>query len=124
MYLAVFPNALLCLPTAFLYAMLATAMPRSGGDYVWVSRSVHPIAGFMSNWNFVIWMLYFIGVYSALLGRDGGSVLLRVAAAFRGDLALAQAAGFFAQPLGLIILGCILGIVAGGAFHLGGARPS
>jgi len=122
MYLAVFANALLCLPTAFLYAMLATAMPRSGGDYVWVSRCVHPIAGFMSNWNFVIWMLYFIGVYSALLGRYGVSVLLRVAAAFSGNLALAQAADFFAQPLGVIILGCILVIVAGAVFALGGLR--
>lgn len=120
MYLAVFANALLCLPTAFLFAFLSSAMPRSGGDYVWVSRCVHPIAGFMSNWNFAIWMLYFIGIYSALLGRYGVSVFLRIAAAFSGNLALAQAADFFVQPLGVIILGCVLVLVAGIVFTLGG----
>ena len=39
----------LCLPIAFLYAFLSAAMPRTGGDYVWVSRIIHPAIAFMSS---------------------------------------------------------------------------
>ena len=38
--------ALLGLPGAFLYAMLSQTMPRSGGDYVFNSRALHPSIGF------------------------------------------------------------------------------
>lgn len=43
--------ALLALPTAATYGMLAAIMPRSGGDYVYVSRVLGPAWGMMSNWN-------------------------------------------------------------------------
>jgi APA family basic amino acid/polyamine antiporter len=41
--------ALLALPTAATYGMLAAIMPRSGGDYVYVSRVLGPAWGMMSN---------------------------------------------------------------------------
>ena len=43
--------AALALPTAATYGMLAATMPRSGGDYVYVSRVLGPAFGMMSNWN-------------------------------------------------------------------------
>src|SRR3954464_15688425 len=33
---------LLALPMAGVYAYFASAMPRSGGDYVYISRTLHP----------------------------------------------------------------------------------
>ncbi len=43
--------ALLALPTACVYAFLSAAMPRSGSDYVYVSRVLGPAAGMMGSWN-------------------------------------------------------------------------
>ena len=37
--------ALFGLPGAFLYAMLTQVMPRTGGDYVFNSRTLHPSVG-------------------------------------------------------------------------------
>src|SRR5579862_9641053 len=38
-----------CLIIAYLYAQLAAAFPRSGGDYVFVGRLLHPSLGFVVN---------------------------------------------------------------------------
>jgi amino acid transporter len=34
------------------YAYLAAAMPRSGGEYVFLGRTIHPLVGFFANWGF------------------------------------------------------------------------
>src|SRR5260370_24685942 len=39
---------------ALLYSMLGAAMPRTGGDYVYVSRVIHPALGFMTTWIFTV----------------------------------------------------------------------
>lgn len=112
-------NALICLPTAALYAMLSSSMPRSGADYVWVSRSVHPALGFMSNFNFVIWMLYFLGVYASLIGTWGISPFLRVVSGFTGNKAFLSAAQFFVEPVGIFFLGAIIILISGGVLIFG-----
>ena len=39
----------LCVPHFVTYGWLSSAMPRSGGDYLFLSRVVHPLAGFIVN---------------------------------------------------------------------------
>jgi amino acid transporter len=48
---------------AYVYWMLSTSMPRTGGDYVWVGRIIHPSIAFMVNAVFVVLMVTWAGVF-------------------------------------------------------------
>jgi amino acid transporter len=43
-----------CAILALIFASLTSVMPRSGGDYVFTSRIVHPFVGWMESWTLVI----------------------------------------------------------------------
>lgn len=68
---------LLALPMAGVYAYFAAAMPRSGGDYIYISRTLHPFLGFLSSWNWVIWLVTYTGIPAAYLAQYGLSGLCR-----------------------------------------------
>ncbi|MGQ9721845.1 MAG: APC family permease [Candidatus Jordarchaeum sp.] len=53
---------LLMLPISIVYAVLARAMPRSGGDYVYISRILGPGWGFIASWGSWIVAMFTIGV--------------------------------------------------------------
>ncbi|MGC8910592.1 MAG: APC family permease [Nitrososphaeria archaeon] len=40
------------LPTAIIYTMLGSMMPRTGGDYIFITRGLSPILGFVASWGF------------------------------------------------------------------------
>lgn len=44
-------GGILALFGAFAYAELGTYFPHSGGDYIYLSRVFHPLAGFLSAWS-------------------------------------------------------------------------
>jgi len=50
MRVAVVIGTLLMLIPAGLYVMLSVAMPRSGGEYVWISRTISPAWGLAAGW--------------------------------------------------------------------------
>src|SRR5215475_3004868 len=43
----------------WVYSEFASAMPRSGGDYVFVSRALHPFLGWLLSWSQGIWLIFF-----------------------------------------------------------------
>jgi len=53
--------ALLSVGYVLLYAQSSSAMPRSGGEYMLVSRTFTSLVGFMVNWTLIISSLILIG---------------------------------------------------------------
>ncbi|MBE3567214.1 MAG: APC family permease [Thermogemmatispora sp.] len=108
MYLATLLCFLAVLPCSLVYAMFASAMPRSGGEYVYVSRSLSPVWGFVANWNYTLWSFLYIGVPAAFLGKYGISALCRSLSVYFHAPALATIGNWFTTPTGVFLTGSLL----------------
>jgi basic amino acid/polyamine antiporter, APA family len=49
---------LIAIPHLYVYGNFAGAMPRSGGDYLSISRSIHPFVGFLVNSTFTVLQIF------------------------------------------------------------------
>jgi amino acid transporter len=96
------------LPTSLVFAMLAAAMPRSGGDYVYVSRILGPRLGMMSSWINTVWWFIYGGVPSAFFARFGLGPLFRSLGLMGGNETLLDIGNWFVTPEGTIITGLVL----------------
>ena len=90
------------------YSMLASAMPRSGGDYVFQSRLVHPILGVpLLLWGYVLWM----GLWQALSGYLIAAVAISPFATILGEQTHAHWLTSFgtwaATPWGIIVISLV-----------------
>jgi amino acid transporter len=66
-----------------LYGLFLTAMPRTGGDYVYVSRVLHPWAGFAANFNITSWYTVntaFLAYLVPVLGMSSAFLTIGVTA--------------------------------------------
>jgi basic amino acid/polyamine antiporter, APA family len=61
---------------AAMYGYLAGILPRSGGDYVYLSRIVHPAIGFTANWGFTWSQFLGLALYAAFTVNFGLAVSL------------------------------------------------
>src|SRR5258708_36243452 len=54
--------AALALPFNLLYGMFATIMPRTGSEYVFLSRTFHPAIGFMASFAAAMSQAFWVGI--------------------------------------------------------------
>ncbi len=59
-------GAIMLIPLALSYAQLVSAMPRSGGDYVYASRLIHPLIGAFVGMGFML-LWFYIGAGQAAI---------------------------------------------------------
>lgn len=114
--------AALGLPGAFLYAMLTQLMPRTGGDYVFNSRSLHPSIGFAGNFSYSFWLAVVIGVYTTYLAQYGFGAFGRMMAGFGAGNWWLEFGDWFSKDWGLFITGTVVLLLSGAIFAFGGMR--
>lgn len=114
--------AILGIPGAFLYAMLTQVMPRTGGDYVFNSRSLHPSIGFAANFSYCGWLALVFGLYTTFISSYGFGAFGRTMAGFTGSHGWLEFGEWFSTKWGLFITGTVVLLLAGGLFVVGGTR--
>jgi amino acid transporter len=62
LFLAIGVAAALALPFNLLYGMLASIMPRTGSEYVFLSRTFHPAVGFMASFAAAMSQSFWVGI--------------------------------------------------------------
>ncbi|MBO0770224.1 MAG: APC family permease [Actinobacteria bacterium] len=102
---------IIVLPTSLVFAMLSVAMPRSGGDYVYVSRALGPAWGMMSNWNQTVWWILYGGVPSAFFAYYGLTPLLRSLGVLANAPSLITWGDRLSTPTGAFLTGTALIVV-------------
>jgi basic amino acid/polyamine antiporter, APA family len=101
------------IPIALTYVWLSTALPRSGGDYVFQSRVFGGGVGFsivMSG--FVIWILQWVALSGWLLAYLGFAPLFLGLGATLGSKALVAFGLWFITPTGIIIVSILNALLA------------
>jgi amino acid transporter len=110
------------LPGAFLYAMLTHMMPRTGGDYVFNSRSLHPALGFAANFCYSVWLAITLGVYTTYLASYGFGAFGRTMAGFGAGHGWLSFGDWFSTKWGLFVTGTVVLVLSAAVFALGGLR--
>jgi len=104
----VFIGLLLNLLVALVYWMLAAAMPRTGGDYIYVSRIVHPAVGFMTNAMFVAIMVTWAGLFPQLTAGQAFQMMFANLAVVTGSSYYAGIASWLTTADAQFIVGAVI----------------
>ena len=102
-----------------VFGVLASAMPRSGGDYVFVSRIIHPVWGFVSSWaGFISVVSYcgFVAWFTAVAFISGSAAVMGEGLESQP---LLDFAGWAAVPPGSFILGALVLVLAAAVMAAG-----
>lgn len=121
-YLGILIAAGLGLPGSFLYAMLTQIMPRTGGDYVFNSRALHPSIGFAGNFSYCFWLAIVIGVYTTYFAAYGMGAWGRMMTGFTGSDGWVKFGDWFSTEWGLFITGTVALLLSAALFIRGGTR--
>ncbi len=106
-------GTVLTLFNALMYGYLAGILPRSGGDYVYLSRIVHPGLGFIANWGFTWSQFLGLALYAGFTVNFGLSVSLATLGNALGNDTLIRwsqtvSTDWWTFGIGLGLLVCVL----------------
>jgi APA family basic amino acid/polyamine antiporter len=104
------------IPLTFTYAHLVAAMPRSGGDFVYLGRIFHPIAGAAVGGALLLFFMLNLGANSVFVGQlflpqlaqvAGSALHWHALTTFSGTLGSSRAAWFVSSGL-IVLVGCLI----------------
>lgn len=87
------------------YAMFSTLYPRSGGEYVYLSRTLTPVVGFAVSFSFAFWETFYTGINGAFFSLYSLSPMLAGLGVQSKSQGLLDAADWFSHGWGIFLAG-------------------
>jgi amino acid transporter len=95
------------------YALYSAVYPRSGGEYVFLSRTIHPAYGFVVSFLQVFWQAFYFGVTGAFWAIYGWAPLFTTLGLLTKSQALTNVGTFFGSNWGIFLSGLVMVLVIG-----------
>jgi amino acid transporter len=115
-------GGLVSLATVGTYGLMSAAMPRAGGDYVFVGRTLSPWLGFTGNWM-ITWSLFVaLGLFSVATVTQALAPGMAAFGHVSGNQWFVTAATDIATKKGLLFLVALVVIAGAAAVALGGDK--
>jgi basic amino acid/polyamine antiporter, APA family len=108
MFLILTFGVILSMFNGLTYGLLGGAMPRSGGDYVYNGRVLHPAIGFMANWGFTWSQFLGIGIYTQWTINYALAISAATVGYTTGSQALVDFSTFISRPGPSFVLSLVL----------------
>jgi amino acid transporter len=96
-----------------VYSLFAAVYPRSGGEYVFLSRVVHPSVGFVVSFLQAFWYAFYFGLNGAFFAIYGLAPLFTVLGLQMHSSGLTSAGTWFASHNGIFVMGSVLVLFIG-----------
>ncbi len=106
------------IPTALVYTIMGAMMPRTGGDYIFITRGLSPALGFIASWGFWFTEVLSYGII-AWYSIDFFTGAVTAAGIALRDEGLLSTAAWMNTMTGHIVLSLIFVIVFGAIAFLG-----
>jgi amino acid transporter len=110
---------LLIFPIAGLYWYFSVSMPRSGGEYIYISRTLHPSLGLFASFAISITALSWTGQIQDWWVRWGLADAIRAVGISHGSQGWIDVANFIDQPIVRFLLGTAALVLTGWLFLKG-----
>jgi amino acid transporter len=106
-------------PFILVYALFTAAMPRSGGDYVFTSRTLHPFLGWLGSFSLWWAEILFLGINSSWVATVYVSSALSSVGSLMSSNTLAGAGIEASTPVWTFIIGSIVILGIGATIIMG-----
>ncbi|MBA3234855.1 MAG: APC family permease [Chloroflexi bacterium] len=113
--------AALALPFNLLYGMFASIMPRTGSEYVFLSRTFHPAIGFMASFAAAMSQSFWVGIGGYWIAQFVLGPLFSSYGAVSGNEVLASIGAWANEPTTWFIFGTLF-IILMAALNIRGLR--
>lgn len=111
--------AALALPFNLLYGMFATIMPRTGSEYVFLSRTFHPAIGFMASFAAAMSQAFWVGIGGYWIAQFVLGPLFSSYGLVSGNQTIADIGAWANDPTTWFIFGTVFIVLMAGLNILG-----
>jgi amino acid transporter len=102
-----------------VYALYAAVYPRSGGEYVFLSRTMHPALGFMFSFSMAFWQAAYIGINGAFTAKFALSPIFQTLGFQLGNQTLTDIGDWLAGSWGIFLFGTFVVVFFGYVLYRG-----